>query len=187
LTGRIENLFRKTRSLLVRLLIFLARPLEDDRTAIWSIPKPLGAVYFVVFAGASAWTIQEIVQVKSSKHCGFVWTITLIGESDCLTTWNTLVRETATEFAPVGIGIAIGTLITMHGVAAIMAIYQLLTNAFTKPVIERHTAKGRTEGRTEGRAEGRAEANRQWQEWNQRRMDAEANNRPFDEPPPSQP
>ena len=55
-----------------------------------------------------------------------------------------------------------------------MAIYQFLTNVLTKPVIERHAARGR------------AQADRLWREWNQRRIDAAANNRPFDEPPPTQ-
>ena len=61
-----------------------------------------------------------------------------------------------------------------------MAIYQYITNRFTLPVIERHLAQGREQGIEEGRAE----ANQKWQAWNQRRMDAAANNLPFDEPPP---
>ena len=75
-----------------------------------------------------------------------------------------------------------------------MAIYQYITNRFTLPVIERHLAQGREEGREEGIEEGReqgieegrAEANQKWQAWNRRRMDAAANNLPFDEPPPGQ-
>ena len=63
-----------------------------------------------------------------------------------------------------------------------MALYQFLTNALTKPAIERNIAKGREEGRTEGLAE----ANRRWGEWLQRRNDAEAEGRPFDEPPPNE-
>ena len=66
-----------------------------------------------------------------------------------------------------------------------MAIYQFLTNTLTKPVIERHAARGRVDGIMEGKAQGKAAANRLWREWNQRRIDAAANNRPFDEPPPT--
>ena len=174
-------MFGKLRTFFVRLLILLATPLEDERTAIWSIPKPLVPVYFVAFIGTSIWTIYEIVQVRSFQHCGLVWTIRAASERDCLTTWNALVREVAAEYAPVGVGLAIGTLITMHGVAVIMALYQFLTNTLTRPAIERHIAKGRKKGREEGRAE----TNQRWEEWLQRRTDAEANGRPFDEPPPS--
>ena len=35
------------------------------------------------------------------------------------------------------------------------------------------------------REEGRAEANAKWDEWNERRMKAEADGVPFSEPPPS--
>ena len=63
-----------------------------------------------------------------------------------------------------------------------MAIYHAITNRFTKPVIEEHIAQGREEGI----AEGVEQANRAWAEWNQRRLDAEAQGLPFDEPPPDQ-
>ena len=36
----------------------------------------------------------------------------------------------------------------------------------------------------DGRQEGRYEERQQWVEWNRRRMEAEAANRPFHEPPP---
>ena len=39
--------------------------------------------------------------------------------------------------------------------------------------------------RQEGRAEGRAEQDAMWEAWNARRMEAEENGEPFDEPPPS--
>ena len=45
------------------------------------------------------------------------------------------------------------------------------------PVIERHEARGE--------AKGIAKANAQWEDWWNRRQEAEANDLPFDEPPPS--
>ncbi len=209
------NMFGKIREQFIRLLVYLATPLDDDRTAIWSIPKPLEVAYFVTFTGVSVWTIAEIVQVRMAAYCGFVWTVAAAASrSDCVTTWNALVRETAAEFAPIGVGIGISTLAAIYGVAALMAIYQILTNAFTKPIIERHVARGRTagheEGRREGREQGRVEgreqgrkegreqgieegraegmelAGRAWREWNARRIEAEANGLPFDEPMPDE-
>lgn len=47
--------------------------------------------------------------------------------------------------------------------------------------------EGREEGRQEGRQEGQSQTQAQWQAWNQRRLDAEANNQPFNEPPPASP
>ena len=57
-----------------------------------------------------------------------------------------------------------------------MSLYQAMVNRFVIPVIEAHKA--------EGRVEGRVESNAEWRAWNQRRMDAEARGRPFNEPPP---
>ena len=48
-------------------------------------------------------------------------------------------------------------------------------------------AEGRNEGIAEGRTEGRAEAYQLWSAWNTRRIEAEAQNLPFDEPPPPPP
>ena len=136
----------------------------------------------MVFIGVSVWTIHEIVSEKSASYCGFVWTVHAASEQNCLTTWNALVREVAAEYAPVGVGLVIGVLVALQGVAVIMAIYQFLTNTFTKPAIERHIAKGLQIGEERGRAE----ANQRWKEWLERREAAEAEGRPFDEPPPSE-
>ncbi len=40
--------------------------------------------------------------------------------------------------------------------------------------------------RQEGREEGRVQSNRLWEEWNERRVAAEREGRPFTEPTPSQ-
>ena len=51
----------------------------------------------------------------------------------------------------------------------------------------RGRSEGIAEGRSEGIAEGLAQANKKWQEWNRRRLEAEAAGHPFTEPPPSDP
>lgn len=172
------SLFSKIRHLFIETLIFLSRPLEDDREAIWSVPNPLRALYFPIFT-----IISVVIAIDIAGE-------TKVGYPDA--NWITLMREGAAEFAPAGIGVAIATLAALQGVATIMAIYQYITNRFTLPVIERHLAQGRAEGIEEGRAEGieegraegEAQAHQAWQAWNQRRMNAADNNLPFDEPPP---
>lgn len=144
--------------------------MEDDREAIWSIPNPLRALYFPIFTIIS---IMIAVDIAGEVNVAYP-----------NAAWITLTREAAAEFAPAGIGIAIATLAALQGVATVMAIYQYITNRFTKPIIEKHQAEGREEGRAEGREEGRAEANQEWQSWNRRRLLAAANGQPFDEPPP---
>ena len=45
-------------------------------------------------------------------------------------------------------------------------------------------AEGIAQGIAEGKAEGIAERDREWTDWNNRRLDAAAKGQPFDEPPP---
>lgn len=72
-----------------------------------------------------------------------------------------------------------------------MSLYQAMVNRFVTPVIEAHRAEGRAEGLVEGlvegRAEGLAESDAAWRAWNQRRLDADAQGQPFNEPPPGEP
>ena len=68
-----------------------------------------------------------------------------------------VIIESATRFAPVGLGVAVAMLVIVHIGAIVMSLYHVITNRFAKPVIESHEARGRAEGRQEGRAEGRQE------------------------------
>ena len=57
-----------------------------------------------------------------------------------------------------------------------MVTYRYLSDKFLKPLHEKL--------REEGRKEGREEVQLRWASWNQRRLEAEQNGQPFDEPPP---
>ena len=63
-----------------------------------------------------------------------------------------------------------------------MVMYDYAINRWVKPVIERHKEEGRVEGITIGRQE----ADRQWDEWADRKADAESQGLPFTEPRPSE-
>ena len=52
--------------------------------------------------------------------------------------------------------------------------------------IEQGIEKGIDRGRSEGIQEGRAEANKEWESWISRKMQADANGETFDEPMPTQ-
>ena len=54
-----------------------------------------------------------------------------------------------------------------------MVTARYLGNKFVRPLIEQY------------REEGEARANRKWVDWNNRRMKAEDEGIPFDEPPPA--
>ena len=156
-----ESLLRKLRRLLVRILVASATPLPDDREAIWSIPGNLSP------------DIHRRMRSDSFGHCA---------GGDRRRPRSRMARESASEFAAVGVGAAIGSLIAMQGVAIIVSLYHIITNRFTMPAIEKHRKQGREEGITEGMEK----SNQAWREWLRRREEADAEGRPFDEPPPDQ-
>ena len=50
---------------------------------------------------------------------------------------------------------------------------------------EQFNKKRYAAGQAEGRSEGKAEQQKEWEAWNERRQEAEANGQPFNEPPPT--
>ena len=58
-----------------------------------------------------------------------------------------------------------------------MVGYRYAIERWVKPMAEKR--------RAESYAKGQAEANRQWEEWLQRKTEAESRGLPFDEPPPA--
>ena len=80
------------------------------------------------------------------------------------------------EFGLVVVGIAILALLLTRPLILtgeiLMSLYQAMVNRFVTPVIQQHETRGRDAERA------------RWQKWNRRRMDAEANGQPFNEPPP---
>ena len=72
---------------------------------------------------------------------------------------------------------------------AMSIAHKALTLAIKPLLNERHQAglsEGHQAGLSEGRSEGRAEERAEWQQWLRRRNEAEAQGRPFDEPPPGE-
>ena len=49
---------------------------------------------------------------------------------------------------------------------------------------EQGQKQGREQGQEQGRDQGRKEMAARWREWNQRRLDAQARDEDFNEPPP---
>ena len=85
--------------------------------------------------------------------------------------------------AGASLGIALFIAIMSEGIGYMV----LLIPRRIKELKDQGREEGRKEGREEGREEGRKDANRRWMAWNQRRMAAERDGLPFDEPPPAGP
>ena len=80
------------------------------------------------------------------------------------------------QVSSASVGTALLGVILLEG-----GIYMVL---FAPRRIAKLKAQGREEGRREGRTEGRQEVQAALKEWYERFKEAQANNQPFDEPPP---
>ena len=74
-----------------------------------------------------------------------------------------------------------------------IALFAALSWELVKPMVlfapmlkKKFIDQGREEGLAEGEERGQKAERQRWEAWLQRRNEAEANNQPFDEPPPSQ-
>ncbi len=170
--GKIRRLAGAIRDLFIKGLSHTARPLSDDREAIWSIPKPFKRAYYAWVGLLWTPTLIVIVVEKIPATAAMDWWMQPIA----------VIRASGLEFAPIGVSVAIAGLLVVQGGMVIVSIYQAIVNRFVTPVIEDH----REEGREEGRAEGRSETNRAWREWLGRRTEAEAQGLPFNEPQPDE-
>ena len=65
-----------------------------------------------------------------------------------------------------------------------MVLADFFTRRFLEPQREKYREQGREQVREQGRDQGRKEMAARWREWNQRRLDAQARDEDFNEPPP---
>ena len=87
--------------------------------------------------------------------------------------------------APLGFVSAVNTVVAVEGAEMLAERYlRKRYEAGLKAGEERGKAEGKAEGLKEGEERGVAQAWEVWQDWNLRRLAAEKEGRPFNEPPP---
>lgn len=149
-------------------------PQPEDRESIWSIRRRDARAFFrlvsMMWLAALAYVCHRTAQASPAED----------SQPAPARHWWEVAGDFAlavmAEFGLVVVGIAILALLLTRPLILtgeiLMSLYQAMVNRFVTPVIQQHEARGRATERA------------QWQEWNRRRMDAEANGRPFNEPPP---
>ena len=165
----------KIKGILNRLLVWSAQMIEEDSEAIWSIPKPFKRAYSVAMATVCTPLIITIVtgQIEATPSNGW---------------WNNIFHvtsESAKEFTPVGIGVAIALLVTAHIGAVIVSLYHAMANRWVKPVVEQNIEKGIIIGEERGIVIGEERGIAKALDWARRKAEAEAQGLDFNEPPPS--
>ncbi len=169
-----------------------ATPQPEDRESIWSISRKDARTFFRLVG--ILWIAGMVhVSHRARHNPAAAWNIPTAEPGGPWPQYaGDFVIVALNDFGGIAIGIAIIAMLLTRPVnlagEIIMSLYQAMVNRFVTPVIEAHEARGRAEGLVTGRAEGlvtgRATERAEWQEWNRRRMDAETQGRPFDEPPP---
>ncbi len=150
-----------------------ATPQPEDRESIWSIYRRDARTFFRLVSLLWLLTLVYVCH-KTLDEPASEWQT-----APDVPWWQTagdFAFAVLHDFSGVGIGIAILAMLLTRplNVAGelIMSLYQAMVNRFVIPVIEGHVARGRAEERAA------------WQKWNRRRLNAEAQGRPFDEPTP---
>ena len=153
--------------------------MENKRISVFSFAKDLILIDFIFFlvvvVGYAIVVTQHELAVRRENAVETL--IVIVGH--------------ISSFIPVAIVL---TLIFEIGGFLIMILWRLyqrrLEEAIEQAKIEARTegmAEGMAEGRAEGRAEGIAQNYELWVAWNNRRIEAEEQNLPFDELPPPPP
>ncbi len=155
----------KTEPLWLRPLRWLARPPAEPRETLLAVSRkwlPFCAGLIVVLTFGWTWIIYGQVAAAGEYH----------GVGDVAIA---VVNETSKAAALIVIYAVSMTYTLDIAGGVIMVTARYLTNKFVEPLIKRH------------RAEGMDISHRKWTDWNNRRMKAEDEGVPFDEPPPAPP
>ena len=165
-------------------------PPPPERDSISSIPSGLRALYFALFTfyatvGIAIQLWHNIATYPPEK-------------------WREAAMAITEGIGAATVGAAGLALLTIEGPESVMIIADYIRKRWVKPLEEKQRAEAAqmqaeaakinaeteetlAKQRQEGREEGQSQTQAQWQAWNQRRLDAEANNQPFNEPPPASP
>ena len=134
----------------------MTSPEPERRISIWSVPEDWRKHYFAIF---SAQTLALLGLA--------IWYEVFVITDDY---WAETIFAIGSRAGP-GIGvIAAGSIILTE--AYFVVIFGGIVERYQNRLKQRE-------------AEGEARANQRWEAWNRRRLEAEANGQPFDEPAPS--
>ena len=166
-----------------------AKGLLSERVSIWSISPNWGAIYYILFSAQT-----------TAALCLISWQEIVVRDKDTPTETLIAIGQAS---APLILTIAAETLVIILAMEAItMLAERYLKKRYEVGKEEGEEigiAKGREIGRVEGRVEGREEGAKQERKrieeririhnaridaWDERRLRAQADGKPFDEPMP---
>ncbi len=137
---------------------------ERNWESIWSIPLGWRTAYFAAFgiSNLAATCVIAADEIANREVATPLQVFSAIAE----------------RVAVAGVAIAITIVSIVEVLYFAMVTGNYIRQKFLEPLKESQ--------REEGRKQGEEKANAEWSAWNQRRLKAEANGEPFDEPAPDQ-
>ena len=158
-----------------------------DRESVWSISRNHQKAYFVMFTTLTLASLAYNLSYAATVNA---------------TSFNTTLTTFTTHSAAAIITAAGSSITTIETGRFIMVMADMFREKFIVPMVQKRKREqalklqqaldhgleqGIEQGLTQGRAQGHATSHDQWTAWNNRRLQAVANNLPFDEDPPSPP
>ena len=148
---------------------------QQHRESIWSVPTGWRIAYFALFT--------------LFCNIGFIIMLATLEMPSDLAGWSRLAIGIIKDMAFIGAGSAIIAIMIIENARYTMILAEWMLREVIEPrrrrQIERWRQEGRAEGIDRGRAEGIEAANKEWETWISRKMQAEANGETFDEPMPT--
>ena len=134
---------------------------QHGRESVWSIDPGSRIAFFVIFVIKMAiWTILiALEEIQHGGHSGA----------------RVLAIAVAQKVSPLVVVSVASTVTLLQGVEFMIVSRDYLRDRFVRPIVKAHEARGRSEMYEE------------WDAWNRRRLAAEAEGLPFDEPSPTNP
>ena len=144
--------------------------MPEQRESIWSVTRRTRFLYFATFS------------VLVTIHMGLIAVYeTAVNDKDAIYQTWTAIWPTSSRMAPAWVVVS---LILAELGDGCMVLAEMFREKRRKEQ-ERRVREERAQGQVEGLAQGQAKNQALWEAWNSRRIEAEKNNLPFDESPPS--
>ena len=140
--------------------------MAGPRESIWSVTRRTRILYFVTFS-----FVVTISVILLAIH------ETTINDRDAFYATVKAIVITSSQMSPAWVVFSL--------VLAELGDWTMVIAEAFREKRRKDQERRAQEERAGGRAEGLAESHAQWEAWNSRRVEAERNNLPFNEPPPS--
>ena len=172
----------------------MTAPDPERRISIWSVPERWRRLFFAIFSLQTAGIIGLAVWHEVFAVTGDSWAETVFAISSRAGPAIGVITAESVVLTEVYYVVIFGGIVERYQNRIKQAADEAAAKADAEGAARgeaigeaRGVARGEARGEARGAARGAAQEYEKWAEWNRRRLEAEANGLPFDEPPPPPP